>query len=82
MEQDLTNLEYHNIEEIDSMVEGKNGLSVIAVGGSRLVECTLEGLSVSYCLRTTKMYDSLMQMGRWFGYRPGYVDLWYFANEK
>ena len=21
------------------------------------------------------MYDTLMQMGRWFGYRPGYVDL-------
>jgi hypothetical protein len=35
----------------------------------------LEGLSISYYLRTTKMYDSLMQMGRWFGYRPGYVDL-------
>jgi hypothetical protein len=25
--------------------------------------------------RTTKMYDTLMQMGRWFGYRPGYIDL-------
>lgn len=21
------------------------------------------------------MYDTLMQMGRWFGYRPGYLDL-------
>jgi len=26
-------------------------------------------------VRTTKMYDTLMQMGRWFGYRPGYLDL-------
>lgn len=73
-----TNLCYHNIEEIDYgryEKEGK-GLSVIAVGGSRLSRgITLEGLSVSYYLRTTKMYDSLMQMGRWFGYRPGYVDL-------
>jgi hypothetical protein len=70
-----TNLKYHNIEEIDYS-RYENGLSVIAVGGSRLSRgITLEGLSVSYYLRTTKMYDSLMQMGRWFGYRPGYVDL-------
>ena len=70
-----TNLEYHNIAEIDYSIH-ENGLSVIAVGGSRLSRgITLEGLSVSYYLRTTRMYDSLMQMGRWFGYRPGYVDL-------
>lgn len=70
-----THLEYHNIEEID-YGRYENGLSVIAVGGSRLSRgITLEGLSISYYLRTTKMYDSLMQMGRWFGYRPGYVDL-------
>lgn len=70
-----TNLEYHNIDEID-YGRYDNGLSVIAVGGSRLARgITLEGLSISYYLRTTKMYDSLMQMGRWFGYRPGYVDL-------
>jgi hypothetical protein len=70
-----TNLEYHNIEEIDYS-RYENGLSVIAVGGSRLSRgITLEGLSVSYYIRTTRMYDSLMQMGRWFGYRPGYVDL-------
>jgi hypothetical protein len=70
-----TNLEYHNIEEIDYS-RYEHGLSVIAVGGTRLSRgITLEGLSVSYYIRTTKMYDSLMQMGRWFGYRPGYVDL-------
>lgn len=70
-----SNLEYHNIEEIDYN-RHENGLSVIAVGGSRLSRgITLEGLSISYYIRTTRMYDSLMQMGRWFGYRPGYVDL-------
>lgn len=70
-----TNLEYHNIDEIDYS-RYENGLSVIAVGGGRLARgITLEGLSTSYYLRTTRMYDSLMQMGRWFGYRPGYVDL-------
>jgi len=54
----------------------KDGLSVIAVGGDKLSRgLTLEGLSVSYYLRASRMYDTLMQMGRWFGYRPGYVDL-------
>lgn len=54
----------------------KNGLSVIAVGGDKLSRgLTLEGLSISYYLRASRMYDTLMQMGRWFGYRPGYVDL-------
>jgi len=54
----------------------KEGLSVIAVGGDKLSRgLTLEGLSVSYYLRASRMYDTLMQMGRWFGYRPGYVDL-------
>ncbi|OIP82243.1 MAG: endonuclease [Porphyromonadaceae bacterium CG2_30_38_12] len=52
------------------------GLYVIAIGGDKLSRgLTLEGLSVSYYLRASKMYDTLMQMGRWFGYRPGYVDL-------
>jgi hypothetical protein len=56
--------------------EHRNGLSVIAVGGDKLSRgLTLEGLSVSYYLRASKMYDTLMQMGRWFGYRPGYADL-------
>jgi hypothetical protein len=54
----------------------KNGLNVIAIGGDRLSRgLTLEGLTVSYYLRAAKMYDTLMQMGRWFGYRPGYLDL-------
>ncbi len=51
-------------------------MSVIAIGGDKLSRgLTLEGLSVSYYLRASRMYDTLMQMGRWFGYRPGYVDL-------
>jgi hypothetical protein len=52
------------------------GISVIAVGGAKLSRgLTLEGLSVSYYLRTSRMYDTLLQMGRWFGFRPGYTDL-------
>lgn len=62
----------------------KEGISVIAIGGDKLSRgLTLEGLSISYFLRASKMYDTLMQMGRWFGYRPGYVDLCrlYTSNE-
>ena len=55
--------------------QGK-GLKIIAIGGDKLSRgLTLEGLCVSYFVRTSKMYDTLMQMGRWFGYRPGYIDL-------
>lgn len=54
----------------------KTGLSVIAVGGFSLSRgLTLEGLMTSYFLRNSMMYDTLMQMGRWFGYRPNYDDL-------
>jgi len=52
------------------------GITVIAIGGLSLSRgLTIEGLSVSYMYRNTRMYDTLMQMGRWFGYRPGYEDL-------
>jgi hypothetical protein len=55
---------------------GEHGVTVIAVGGFSLSRgLTLEGLTVSYFLRNSMMYDTLMQMGRWFGYRPGYEDL-------
>ena len=62
----------------DSLIykDYKDGLSVIAVGGDKLSRgLTLEGLTVNYFLRTAKQYDTLLQMGRWFGYRPGYLDL-------
>ena len=53
-----------------------DGLSVIAVGGNKLSRgLTLEGLSISYFLRASKFYDTLLQMGRWFGYRSGYLDV-------
>lgn len=62
--------------DILDYIDHPNGLSVIAIGGDKLSRgLTLEGLCVSYYLRASTMYDTLMQMGRWFGYRPGYVDL-------
>ncbi len=63
-------------EFLDYDKQRENGLCVIAIGGDKLSRgLTLESLSVSYFLRTSKMYDTLMQMGRWFGYKDGYVDL-------
>lgn len=54
----------------------EHGLTVVAVGGFSLSRgLTLEGLTISYFLRNSMMYDTLMQMGRWFGYRPNYQDL-------
>lgn len=51
-------------------------LRVIAIGGLALSRgLTLEGLVISYFFRNTSTYDVLMQMGRWFGYRRNYEDL-------
>lgn len=61
-------LDYYNYKE--------TGMRVIAVGGNSLSRgLTLEGLCVSYFYRNTMMYDTLLQMGRWFGYRDNYDDL-------
>lgn len=50
--------------------------TIIAVGGNTLSRgITLEGLVSSIFLRPTSTYDTLLQMGRWFGFRPGYEDL-------
>lgn len=65
----------HATDALD-YVAHRHGFNVVAVGGDKLSRgLTLEGLSVSYFLRASQMYDTLMQMGRWFGYRPGYLDL-------
>ncbi|KQM65194.1 hypothetical protein ASE74_09995 [Pedobacter sp. Leaf216] len=48
---------------------------IIAIGGNRLSRgFTLEGLTINYFIRSTNFSDTLLQMGRWFGYRPGYLD--------
>lgn len=61
---------------LDYKTHKETGLRVVAVGGNSLSRgLTLEGLAVSYFRRSTKMYDTLLQMGRWFGYRPNYEDL-------
>lgn len=63
-------------DALDYAENERKGLKVIAIGGDKLARgLTLEGLCTSYFLRTTKMYDTLMQMGRWFGYRDKYLDV-------
>ncbi|EJM65887.1 Z1 domain-containing protein [Pseudomonas sp. GM50] len=63
-------------DALDYAENDVTGLKVIAIGGDKLARgLTLEGLCTSYFLRTARMYDTLMQMGRWFGYRDGYLDV-------
>ncbi|MEQ8154928.1 MAG: Z1 domain-containing protein [Clostridiaceae bacterium] len=61
---------------LDYYTHKEDGFRVIAVGGNSLSRgLTLEGLCVSYFYRNSQMYDTLLQMGRWFGYRGNYDDL-------
>lgn len=61
---------------LDYFNHKNDGLRIIAVGGNSMSRgLTLEGLGVTYFHRNTKMYDTLLQMGRWFGYRPNYGDI-------
>lgn len=61
---------------LDYFNHKEQGFRVIAVGGNSLSRgLTLEGLCVSYFYRNSIMYDTLLQMGRWFGYRKNYEDI-------
>lgn len=61
---------------LDYSKHEESGLRLIGVGGNSLSRgLTLEGLCVSYFHRNAQAYDTLLQMGRWFGYRKGYEDL-------
>lgn len=65
-----------NEKVLDYSSHRDSGLNVIVIGGHKLSRgLTLEGLSISYFTRNSKAYDTLMQMCRWFGYRPKYDDL-------
>lgn len=64
------------LDALDYEQHKESGLNIIAIGGDKLSRgLTLEGLTVSYFLRSSRMYDTLMQMGRWFGYKEKYLDL-------
>ena len=68
--------EVHQEKSIELEYRDDQPTYAIVIGGTSLARgYTVEGLSVSYFLRKTIFYDTLMQMGRWFGYRSGYEDL-------
>jgi hypothetical protein len=72
----LVNKDSKDVLDYPDEIRDKAGKMYIAVGGYALSRgLTLEGLTVTWFLRNTMMYDTLMQMGRWFGYRGGYEDL-------
>lgn len=74
-----------NEKVLDYSKSRDEGLNVIVIGGHKLSRgLTLEGLSISYFTRNSKAYDTLMQMCRWFGYRPKYDDLCklFISNES
>lgn len=73
---DLEVIEDNYKSEVRLSYEGETGKVVLAIGGNTLSRgLTLEGLVASLFIRPSKTYDTLLQMGRWFGYRPGYEDL-------
>ncbi|MEV6231041.1 Z1 domain-containing protein [Saccharopolyspora shandongensis] len=62
--------------ETENLDFDRNDVWKILVGGNKLARgFTVEGLTVAYFLRKTKMADAMMQMGRWFGFRRSYADL-------
>lgn len=65
-----------NYRSADRLTYGPEPQVVVVIGGNTLSRgLTLAGLVVSYFLRSATTYDTLLQMGRWFGYRQGYEDL-------
>lgn len=73
---ELVVLELNSVTGEDLEYDAKPGRHIVAVGGNRLSRgLTLEGLTISYFLRTASMCDTLLQMARWYGFRRGYEDL-------
>ena len=65
-----------NYRSLQRLHYGEEPQTIVVIGGNTLSRgLTLEGLVVSYFARSTNAYDTLLQMGRWFGYRRGYQDL-------
>ncbi|MEU8003154.1 Z1 domain-containing protein [Catellatospora sp. NPDC049111] len=71
-----TRIVLDNYRSQDRLDYSDPSVVAIAVGGNTLSRgLTLEGLVVSFFVRGATAYDTLLQMGRWFGYRTGFEDL-------
>lgn len=84
LQETLDKLEVHKSNSSGEQVSNLNeiyhssnrGKIVIIIGGNTLSRgITLEGLTVSYFVREASAFDTLLQMGRWFGYRKDYEDM-------
>lgn len=72
----LTNIKIINSREDKLNYQREDLQYLICIGGNIMSRgVTIEGLTVTYYLRDAANYDTLLQMGRWFGYRAGYEDL-------
>ncbi|GIG91126.1 Z1 domain-containing protein [Plantactinospora endophytica] len=66
----------HNRSPDELDYERNPELRAVVIGGNKLSRgLTIEGLLTSYYVRRANYFDTLLQMGRWFGYREEYVDL-------
>lgn len=75
-ESTIINNRYRGDMRYDYSAHADQGSRVIVIGGFVLSRgLTLEGLCISYYSRSATAYDTLLQMCRWFGYRPRYEDL-------
>ena len=73
---DIVEINYESKDALEYDTNHESGWRALVIGGTRLSrELTLEGLCVSYFIRHAGAHDTLLQMGRWFGYRSGYEDL-------
>lgn len=73
---DIVEINHESKDTLDYDINYKNGWRALVIGGTRLSRgLTLEGLCISYFVRHAGAHDTLLQMGRWFGFRQGYEDL-------
>jgi hypothetical protein len=73
---EMTSIVVENSRSVLRLEYGEDPTIQIVIGGNTLSRgLTLEGLTVSFFVRASTAYDTLLQMGRWFGYRPGYENL-------
>jgi len=73
----VSNSSPNEASNLNAEYDKKNlGRVLVVIGGNTLSRgITLEGLTVSYFVRKSSAYDTLLQMGRWFGYRKYYEDM-------
>lgn len=70
---DLSSIDIYTQNSNSKTAKHNKAMNIVVGGNSLSRGLTLEGLCVSYFYRNCGFYDSLLQMGRWFGYRVDYL---------